>query len=73
MEGFRAARAQDVQALQDRVAALEAQLADLKSGLRHLLPQPNVPLNPYDPHAPRPVEETTVIMGAHPDWSNGHA
>ena len=59
-----------VMALRERVAALEGEIAAMKMGLGHLLPQPTVPTSSYDPHAPRPTEPTTVNREVHPSFSN---
>jgi hypothetical protein len=58
-----------VRQLQEQVLELKYEVADMKTALGNLLPHPSPTLNTYDPHAPRPTEHTTVVHGAHPEWS----
>ena len=50
--------------LAERVARIEQALRQA-----HILGEPNPTPNAYDANAPQPTAPTTVVAGAHPDWS----
>jgi hypothetical protein len=59
---------QMVMGCDERIGALEDEIAALKAALGNFLPKPAPRMNTFDPHAPRRTEPTTVNREVHPGW-----